>query len=455
VDGNFDPSILMRILLACLTLTSLAGAKPKQPPPVAVEARFKERISTKLRSALDKGTDHLAWILGVRSVDDKPVAGNAKNTFGRYELDLNDQQTWRKSCEEDVNVEGDSMVLCVIHKLQALTALCQVEGAAAKYRVGVMVLVKQLLGKRDVIVPGLGVKRSLLPIASGLEAWLYETKPHSGKYDVSVEVQAAAMLSLVQCASALGEKDLLKDIQSWFLAVEKMYPRKNWDKRSFHSNSILWESFALISTTIRQDSSFAQEIHDFVSDFESYQQAAFAQDPKVWSFSGANAAVISWSAEKKSARKQRLGHAVDQYMKRWKINISPNLNTSLVYTCGPLQGLAPLLLKRGADAAELVSSVLGLAEKDVDLFQISTSDGEKSIAAQRIGEKILDARGQTLEGAFLRDEAQLRSEERRSLRIDDTAQCVIALTRTLKLVEDLQGVEVPEDAIGDLNRGEL
>jgi len=316
-----------------------------------------------------------------------------------------------------------------------------------------MVLVKQLLGKREVLIPGLGVKRSLLP--NGFEAWLYDTKPPSGKYDVSVAVQAAAMLSIVQCASALGEMDLFKDIQSWFLAVDKMYPRENWDKMSFHHNSILWESLALTSTTIRQDSSFAEEIHDFVKDLASHQQTRFAEDPKVWSFSGANAAVVSWSAEKKAARKKRLGKTIDEYMKRWKIDISPNMNTSLMYTCGPLQGVAPLLLKRGADAAELVSSVLGLAEKDVDLFQISTSDGVKSLAAQRIGEKILRAHGKALEGAFLRDAAQLRKEERRSLRIDDTAQCVIALTRTLKLVEDLQGVDVPEDSIDLLNRGEL
>jgi len=441
---------MRRVCLACLVLASLVAAKPKRPPPVAVEARFKERIATKLQSALDAGTDHLAWILGVRSVGDKKPtsSGSTITTFGRYELELSGEQKWRKSCEQDIDVEKDSIMLCVLHKLQALTALCQVEGAAEKYRPGVMALVQQLLSKRDVIVTGLGVKRALLPIANGLEAWFYEKKPQSGEYDISVAIQAAAMLSVVQCATALSEKDLVKDIQSWFLAVEKMYPRKTWGELSFHSNAILWESFVLISTTIRQDSSFAEEIHEFVGDFESYLQATFTQDPKVWSFSGANAAVVSWNAEKKAARKKKLGHAVDEYIKRWKTNISPNMNTSLMYTCGPMQGLAPLLLKRGADAAELISSVLGLAEKDVDLFQISTSDGEKSIAAQRIGEKVLGARGRTLEGAFLRDVAQLRSEKRQSLRIDDTAQCVIALTRTLKLIEDLQGVEVPDPPAG-------
>jgi len=103
-----------------------------------------------------------------------------------------------------------------------------------------------------------------------------------------------------------------------------------------------------------------------------------------------------------------------------------------------------LLLKRGSDAAELVSSVLQLAEKDVDLFQVRAQGESPSVAAGRIGEDVLRAHGQALEGAFLRDVAQLKRESRWSIRIDDTAQCVLGLARTLQLISDLIGVEVPE-----------
>lgn len=447
--------MLRGLLVACLVLVSPVAAKPKRPPPVAVEARFKERITKKLRASLSVATEHLAWVLGVRAIDgNKKSASRTISTFGLYELQLAGEQEWRSSCEVDIDVEKGSIMLCVLHKLQALTALCGVEGAATQYRSGVLALLQQLLSKRDKVIPGLGLKRALLPISNGLEAWLYEKEPKSGEYDISVAVQAAAMLSVVQCGSALGERELFKDVQSWFVAVVKVYPKNTWDKLSFHSNSILLESLVLMSATVRKDSSFAEEIQEFISDFESYLQATFTQDPRVWSFSGAHAAVLRWLAESKMIRKKRLGSSVDEYIKRW-ISISPGLNASSTYTCGPLQGVAPLLLKRGTEAAELVSSVLRLAEKDVDLFQINAAGETRSVAAGRIDDKLLAAQGATIEGAFLRDEAQLRSEKRWSLRIDDTAQCVIALTRTLRLVEDLMGVEVPEPPVpaasGDSN----
>lgn len=220
-------------------------------------------------------------------------------------------------------------------------------------------------------------------------------------------------------------------------------------------NSILWESFVIISTKVRPDSSFAEELQDFLEDFESYLRAQFEQEPKAWSFSGARAAVLNWAFAKQSKRRKTFGRAVDEYMKRWK-QIAPSMKTNEMYTCGPLQGLAPLLLKRGDQAAELVSSVLNLAEKDVDLFQIAgTGPGEASpsIAAQRLGD-LLVKHGAHLEGAFLRDENQLQSEKRRSIRIDDTAQCIMALSRTLQLLDDLVGatVESSDDEAGEAGR---
>lgn len=432
-------------VLVCIFVASPAAARPKRPPPVAVEARFKQRITAKLQASLSLASEHLAWTLGVQetAAARSGMAGNP-GTFGKYELELAGEGAWRRSCETDIDAERDSVTLCALHKLQALTALCEVEGMAVAHRAGVMALLRQLLGRRGRVVPGLGVKRALLPVATGLEAWLVEKAPGSGEYDIQVAVQAAAMLAIVRCGSALGEREVFSDVQAWFVAAEKAYPRSAWDRLSFHSNSILLESFVLISTTVHHGSAFAEEIREFIAAFESYLQTAFSRDPKLWSFSGAHAAVLSWAAEKKRARRKQLGRTVDEYVRRWRA-MAPGLNVSWTYTCGPLQGLAPLLLKQGSDAAELVGSVLRLAEKDVDLFQLHGRGANRSAAAGRLDAGVLEA-WPALEGAFLRDEEQLRREQRWSLRIDDTAQCALGLARTLRVLEGLRGLDVPEVA---------
>merc|ERR1711972_712369 len=81
-----------------------------------------------------------------------------------------------------------------------------------------------------------------------------------------------------------------------------------------------------------------------------------------------------------------------------------------------------------------------------DLFQVSAKG--PSLAAQRLGSEVMAAQGAFLEGAFFRDEGQMKSESRRSVRIDDSAQCVIGLTRTLQLLDDLVGVDVPQQDVG-------
>lgn len=428
-------------LLVASALPLVSCKKAKKPPPVAIEARFKERIEAKLQDSLDAATRHLGFSLGIHGADGvsgPPDPGT--EAFGRYELELGEGGKWRAKCEADIDQDRDAVTLCVMHKLQALTAFCEVPGAAERHRDGVAALLRQLLVKREQVVEGLGIKRSLLPIGSGLEAFFCETKVGSGDYDVSVALHASAMLAAVRCGGVLEDRELLDNVQSWFVSVLRMYGAKQWEKQSFHANSILLEAFTIISAEIRQDSSFSEEIHDFVATFESYLQAMFAEKPTIWSFSGANAAVLRWASEKKAKRKQRHGKAVDEYLQRWA-RIAPHLNVSETYTCGPLQGVAPMMLKRGAHAVELVSSVIKMAEKDVDLFQIRSSGGELSEAAERVGSGALAAHGASLEGAFLRDDKQLQGEKRWTVRIDDTAQCVMGLSRTLRLLDDLVGVE--------------
>ena len=82
---------------------------------------------------------------------------------------------------------------------------------------------------------------------------------------------------------------------------------------------------------------------------------------------------------------------------------------------GPLQGLASLaaILKD----AELIQVVLQLMEKDISRYQIQESNPgpfQKPMA--------------DLLGGFFRDDDQLQLEHRKTLRIDDTAMCLIAIT---------------------------
>jgi len=433
----------LRCAIAVLLVASVDG-KAKQPLPVAVEARFKERITAKLATALDLAVGHLATALGVAETGD----GGGEAFFGRhYELEIQGDGSWRSGCATDVDTTRDSVSHCAIRKLQAMTALCETPGGAEKYKTGINRLLKQLLRNREKIIPGLGVKRSLLPLGNGIEAWMSEVSPGSGNYDVVIPLHAAAMLAVVQCGSALQQQEVFSDVQSWFATIHKAYSREARAQQSFHANAILWESFVKISSLVREGSSFAEELADFLEDFEAYLQAQFDKDPRVWSFSGARAAVLNWAIAKKAARRKKFGKIIDEYMKRWK-QIAPSMKISEMYTCGPLQGLAPLLLRRGDQAAELVSSVLAMAEKDVDLYQVAADrgNGEPSHAAQQLGGRVLAPQGMLLEGAFFRDVAQLQNEKRTSIRIDDTAQCVMALTRTLHLLEDLVGVEVEDSA---------
>ena len=84
-----------------------------------------------------------------------------------------------------------------------------------------------------------------------------------------------------------------------------------------------------------------------------------------------------------------------------------------------------------------------MAEMNVKKYQVHTLNDTKSHAAENLDDDLLAAHKEMLEGGFLRDANQLNQEKRLSIRIDDTAQCVLALTRTLKLLDSLIGVEVP------------
>lgn len=111
------------------------------------------------------------------------------------------------------------------------------------------------------------------------------------------------------------------------------------------------------------------------------------------------------------------------------------------YTCGPLQGLASLAAV--VSNAELVQVVLQLLEKDIDRYQVSPSnENQPQVSKEALW------REAGLTGAFFRDEQQMKLEKRRSLRMDDVVQCMVALTQALKTLEGIQAVVVDPEKVG-------
>merc|ERR1712187_6159 len=103
-------------------------------------------------------------------------------------------------------------------------------------------------------------------------------------------------------------------------------------------------------------------IDEYMNDFVSFLDTYFMQEPNAWTSNGADAVMLRWAAEKNKTKKERFGHAVDEYIKRWKTTVYPSLNTS-AYTCGSLIGISSLLGKQdSSDAAQLVHTVLHLIE---------------------------------------------------------------------------------------------
>lgn len=74
--------------------------------------------------------------------------------------------------------------------------------------------------------------------------------------------------------------------------------------------------------------------------------------------------------------------------------------------------------------------VLQLLEKDIQRYQIISSNPGFTEATDDVL------------GGFFRDEDQLLLEKRRSLRIDDTAQCLIAMAQMLETLESIRAVQV-------------
>ncbi|CAK9015187.1 Apurinic endonuclease-redox protein [Durusdinium trenchii] len=234
----------------------------------------------------------------------------------------------------------------------------------------------------------------------------------------------------------------------WFEGIMRcdsgsIYPENLWKESfsSFHRAGITWEALAVTKRHIGKDSNFHRELENYLQLGEKckdmYLRAVYSKcyaalsinhGCEHWSFASARALSVRFAAAKTPSRTRdrpddgRLGKKkarsrfrtwasehVDRFLGR------QHLIGGARYTCGPLQGLASLaaILKD----AELIQVVLQLMEKDIRRYQLSDSN----LGPLQGSNEEFELLSSHLEGSFFRDEEQLRLEDRKTLRVDDTA----------------------------------
>jgi len=401
----------------------------------ALEASFKERISTKISTSLEAALQHLVGRLGLEG-----------QRFAGYELDLDVDagDTWRHKCSE-VDSSRDSIENCALRQLHGLAALC--DGAVdlqkpSKERTLVDAHLKMLVSKE---VPPLAMKRSKF---DGVDIWFHRKTPESSSDDIdaSPSLQASALMALVRCADATSQRDYFLEAENWFSGLQKVYPQKLWNSTlvSFHKSGIIWESLALVLSHVPAESAFHSKLLQYVRDFEGFLKRVWDENESTWSFASARALAIRWQSKALKGKKNRAAmkrwaqEHVDRFLGQKKGAAAVDMSEGILariggagYTCGPLQGLTSLAAV--VSNAELVHVVLQLLEKDIDRYQLSASNEGP--------DKVL-ARNAPLLGVFFRDEQQMKLEKRNSLRVDDVVQCMVAMTQALKTLGGIQGVVV-------------
>mmetsp|Transcript_40844 Transcript_40844/g.83935 ORF Transcript_40844/g.83935 Transcript_40844/m.83935 type:complete len:438 (-) Transcript_40844:13-1326(-) len=417
-------------------------------PRAVLEASFKERIQEVLNSSATSAAEHLAMRL-----DSKPG-----HLFAGYEVEFGksgpDRHVeWLHGCL-DVVTSRDSIENCILRQLQALTALCDLQGL--RYNEQVRKIAERhlvLLKEQKLALLGVNVQK-----VSGASILLVQKQPaNSADVDASPAVQASALMALVRCGEAVGSKEHLNDAEAWFQGLNMIYAESVWNKSftTFHRAAITWESLAVTALHIPKHSSFRDQLEEYIRDFEAFLRQAWEAHVDFWSFSSARALAVRWSS--KGLRKQQrkllkrwaqehvdrfLGRSSGSGIKAGPEGVSEGILARIGgnrYTCGPLQGLASLagILKD----AELIQVVLQLMEKDILRYQLSESNPGPFRSAPP-----------ELFGAFFRDGEQMELEARQSLRVDDTAMCLIAISHLIETLQSIRGVnvDVPSSEQGEL-----
>lgn len=435
----------MQLKAAALFLSSLGAV---DAAPVALEARFKDRIYAKLTDSVERATEHLS---------NRLVMGDV-GVFGGYELDLQGETAaWSHECA-GIDATRDSMENCAVRQLQALAALCHVEGFVDRSEAGKATALSHLKALTAKEVKSLGLHR--MPV-DGTEVWVHRRRPTSNQDDVdaSPSLQSTALMAMAVCANATGQRQYFEEAEGWFMGLLKLFPQRLWaeSKTSFHSFGIVWESLSLVSTHIPRDSSFYDNLQEYIAKLETFLWAKWKETPDAWSFATARALAIR--ARSKALKTQKARAHVKKWAKEHvsrflhgdnkaatlsgdaaaasvEASILERLGGGGGYTCGPLQGLTSLATV--AQDAQLVQVMLQLLEKDVDRFQLGPGKPLEGLEDQA-----------PVSGAFFRDAEQLKLERRQSIRVDDPAQCVVALAQALRTLEGIRGVEIDGDVVAE------
>eukprot|EP00913_Durusdinium_trenchii_P001391 g1287.t1 len=438
----------MKLALPWAFLTLATGKQT----PAALEASYKERIEKVLNRSASLAAEHLAQRLSL----------DPGSLFGGYELDY-ERKSWAHGCLG-----------------LALTALCDVPltTAGSSRRQVVEDHLMRLLAEE---IPELGMRLQKTSAGS-----IFLLQKPTGE-DASPAVQASLLMAAVRCGEALSLKVQLEEASAWFQGLSSIYPENLWKESfsSFHRAGITWEALAVTKRHIGKDSNFHRELENYLHRFELFLRDVWEENSEHWSFASARALSVRFAVGlfwaflypeivQDSARQNEVGlrlpkptkiptgrgsspprkkkarsrfrtwasEHVDRFLGRQHLHLKDGpegLSQGILariggarYTCGPLQGLASLaaILKD----AELIQVVLQLMEKDIRRYQLSDSN----LGPLQGSNEEFELLSSHLEGSFFRDEEQLRLEDRKTLRVDDTAMCLIAVSQMLETMKSIK-----------------
>merc|ERR1712137_183521 len=227
---------------------------------------------------------------------------------------------------------------------------------------------------------------------------------------------------------------------------------------SFHRSGVILECLSLVALHVPKDSSFRKNLLSYINDLEIFLTREWKNNPQMWSFATARALSLRWhsgdlkKAKQRSKTKSWAKEHVVRFLGRMGKSETEDDYGLLAklgagsYTCAPLQGLTSLasILQDHT----LVTAIIQLLEKDIDHYHISES-------AHPEGLHPFTAESPGVSGTFFRDEGQMKMENRRSLRTDDSAMCLIALTQALRILESVTTLSLKGLVQEGTNEGEL
>merc|ERR1712232_1508285 len=114
-------------------------------------------------------------------------------------------------------------------------------------------------------------------------------------------------MAMVRCANATDQRHYFQEAEAWFMGLQKVYPQNIWNQTlvSFHKSGMIWESLALVASSLPQASSFYKQLLVYMGDLENFLWQAWGKDVQAWSFASARGLSIRWQSATLKTRKQR------------------------------------------------------------------------------------------------------------------------------------------------------